>query len=235
MADVPQGNPYEYVEEDTPDLLNCFIRGEPDSLEKVMARHEQRLLTTARRLIRCIQMYDSAYAPEDAVNETWARVCQRIKDGKFTLVQESVGFWKMFSVCLKNEILRRIGDSTRPSAAAGSPSGDDWHERRWHVVTGGDSLPGKGYRCSEHHLDQAYARLPPPQDLVLAQLEAELFHETLCLADPLLGKIFNMRQEDYTAAEIAAKLELSVRTIERKLGVIREKYFKQWGEMRRET
>ena len=56
MADVPQENPDEYVEEDTPDLMNCHIRGEPGALEKVMARHERRMLAIASRFIRCLQM-----------------------------------------------------------------------------------------------------------------------------------------------------------------------------------
>ncbi len=118
--------------------MNRYIlTREPEPLQKVMARHERRLLRTASRFIRCIQMYDAAYEAEDAVNFAWATICQIIAEGKMTSVPDSLTFWKKVFLIMRREITRhnrryraaksrrgaipgRLGDPSRVCGAGGT-------------------------------------------------------------------------------------------------------------------
>ncbi len=204
-------------------LLDRFVGGDQESIRTLILRHDLRLHKMASRLIRCIEMYDAAYDADDAVNHAWAAICLEMQRGEIASVQDSMAFWKRYAVILRNEILRQ---NRRYKAARRGGRGlrREWESWRRAVGAGADMPQGRGYRCSADHLDGVYASLPPPEDLALAQLEVESLVNAL--EDPDLRTILEMRIESYTNAEIAELLDVNVRTIERKMGEIRERYLR---------
>jgi DNA-directed RNA polymerase specialized sigma24 family protein len=222
-SDASQEDPDALVEESTSDLIERHKNGDRDALAKVMARHDQRLVAIASGFIHCVKMYDAAYDAEDAVNHSWAKVATMIERCQICSARDGHGLWKTYFMVLRQEILRQY----RRYKAIGRTADRlraDWGPRRSYAASGGDMPVGQGYRPSENPVDVVYARLPPPEDLVLAQLELEAL--LVLLDDPTLQTILEMRIEEYTVAEIAERLDFSVRTIERKLGEIRECYAK---------
>jgi RNA polymerase sigma factor (sigma-70 family) len=191
-------------QEGTTDLLNRYIRGQPEALGPVLARHESRMIQTAAHLIWRLGRIDPAYGPEDAVADAWTKVCEILKNSQVQTIRGSFEFWRRFYTILRREIHAEHKRSTATKRA----------ERQHRQV--GD--PG------EPPLDSLWAHLPPQEALVMAQLEIEDL--IAYLEDPQLQEILKLRLREYTVDEIADFLDVSSRTIERRLKEIREVFLR---------
>jgi RNA polymerase sigma factor (sigma-70 family) len=212
----------DYSEFDTPDLFNKYLGGQNAAFDEVLRRHNGQMLRSASRLLRCIQMYDAAYEPEDAVASTLMMLHRCVASGKLETIQASFEFWKLFYTFLRREIRAEYGRYNAAKRTRPSRAWDAWEMERRYAAAGNDVPSGRGYQCRKDGLDWIFASLPPPEDLVLASLEIE---EVLrSLDDPALRTITELRLEDWTVAEIAQLLEVSTRTVERGLSTIREAF-----------
>ena len=217
----------DYSEFDTADLFNKYLGGQNAAFDEVLRRHNGQMLRSASRLLRCMQMHDAAYEPEDAVANTLMMLHRCVASGKLGTIQASFEFWKLFYIYLRREIRTEY---QRFKAAKRTRSGrawDAWEMDRSYAAAGNDVPSGRGYQCRKDGLGRIYAGLPPPEDLVLAHLEIEEVLQSL--EDPVLRTITELRLEDWTVQEMAQLLDVSMRTIERALSTIREAFFRARG------
>jgi DNA-directed RNA polymerase specialized sigma24 family protein len=174
-------------------------------------------------------MYDPAYDGQDGVADAWVKICEHANQHKLDWIQSSFDFWRLFYVTL-NRTIRDQSDKYHAAKRNGPPDSPPQglvFRRTAPRLEG--STARRGYRERDSWEESMYANLPPPEDLVLAQLEIEGFLETL--DNPVLQEVVRMRLASYTNDEIAAALDLSTRTVQRHLASIRSLYL----ERRRES
>lgn len=177
-----------------------------EAAEAIWRRYSCRLLELARQHLapRVRQREDE----EDVLQNMYYSFCRRLGHGEFAL-EDRNDLWSLLVTMTINKVRRAATRHTRQRRSvhreqAGAAGKDDDSS----AVPGGaaraeDSAPG------------------PVEAAELTEMLQQLLHE---LSDPRQRQIVLWKLEGYTNGEIAGKLGCVVRTVERKLNLIREKW-----------
>jgi len=181
--------------------------GEADAARRLWEHYASRLTAAARRWL--------AGAPtgiadeEDVAQSVFALVCRGAQSGRLQDVATRDDLWWLLLLATKRRAIdqrRREGAAKRGGAAVA---------REAHLAEGEPQFT----------LDCLAGSNPTPEFLVMMQEQTERLLGLL--RDDLLRTIAMARMEGLTVAEIAASQSIGLRSVERKLALIRGKWRKE--------
>jgi DNA-directed RNA polymerase specialized sigma24 family protein len=178
--------------------------GEQQAAQPLWERYVDRLVRLAQRKL---QGTSRAVADEeDVVLSAFNSFCRAAEQGRFPRLHDRDDLWKLLVVITERKALTQIRDQRRQKRGGGLVQGESVLEEGASSVevAGMANVPG---------------REPSP---AFAAMMAEECRSLLdMLGDATLRTIALARMEGDTNEEIAGKLDISLRTVERKLDLIR--------------
>lgn len=185
--------------------LNNLRRGESDAQQLLWDRFLDRLLGLARNRLRGLQ--DPMTEPDDLASIVFYDFLLGIKKNSFNKVDDRHDLWQVL-VMLTN---RRAIDRRRKARAKKRDFVSN------HVIRSNSKQP-------LDTIDTIISRDPRPEEAVILADEIRLRLDSLC--DERLVAIAKGKLAGKSHEEIAANLDCSTRSVERKLVIIRRK----WGD-----
>jgi RNA polymerase sigma-70 factor (ECF subfamily) len=177
-------------------LLRRLGAGEEEAAAEIFNRHVDRLVALAAT--RLSQRFAQRVDPEDIVQSAFRSFFREAKAGRFTF-EKSGDLWRLLAAITLNKLYRQI-----------EFHGAAKRNARREQAGGGDA--------EQSAVEQWVAREPS------AEQAAELFDEVAAVMtdlDPSDRKVLELRLQDLSSDEIAAKLGCSDRTVRRALERIR--------------
>jgi RNA polymerase sigma factor (sigma-70 family) len=166
---------------------------------RVWEHFSNRLFEIARKRLRADTR--RVYDEEDAVQSMFRSICAGMTAGRFPDLRDRDSLWRLMLVVTAQKISNRHRF--------------DQQQRRDIRRTLTDSI----FTDSRGDDDLLHSREPTPEFAAELEETCERLFERL--NDPDLKEIAVLRLEGYTDAEIAAKLDCSRRTIQRRMTMIR--------------
>ena len=185
------------------DQLNA---GDPEAAAKLWNRFFDRLVEIARQQMAV--MNRRVVDEEDIAIGVMAALCECAKRGKLPTVQNRDDLWQQLLSWLKHDVIDQLRLAGSAKRGANQVRGDsvfrDAGNGRWNEPRG---------------FEQIAEQVATPA--VLVEMEEQfrvLLHR---LPEPALREITIFKMEGYTNDEIAEKMGVSSRTVDRKLKLIR--------------
>jgi DNA-directed RNA polymerase specialized sigma24 family protein len=183
----------------------CNLKsGDPDAAQNLWNRYSRRLIDEARRQLRRGSI--SANDDEDVAQSVFTSICRSAAAGRLENVKSRDELWWILLAFTKQKTVDRI----RRTMARKRGYGRTLLES---AVKGGAS------DSSAFSLDQLIGCDLTPEYIVALDEQFSLLLEVL--DDDRMRKIATLRVEGFTVPEIAGQLDLSTRSVERKLQIIR--------------
>lgn len=188
--------------------ISCWIddlrRGNPEAAEQLWQRFHERLLGLASRKLggAARRVADE----DDVVNHAFHSFCRGASEGRFPKLADRQDLWQVLIMLTARKAADQLKGLHR--------------EKRGGGEVRGESIFAQKSDAPVQSFDQVVDGEPTPE---FASQLAEEFRLLLdALDDETLRKIAIARMEGYSNDEIAARLAVQTRTIERKLKLIRE-------------
>jgi DNA-directed RNA polymerase specialized sigma24 family protein len=187
-------------------LIERLREDDPQAAEQIWRRYFERLLPLARSKIRGLPQ--RAADEEDILVSVFDRFFRAARENRFARLHDRDDLWQILLVLTD----RKVADQFRAEAAQKRGGGAVRQE-----LTG-----------SEADLRQLVVQEPEPEFI-------EAFNENLSralrrLGDPKTREVALLRMEGVENSEIAARVEISLSSVERKLRVIREVWREEFGD-----
>jgi RNA polymerase sigma factor (sigma-70 family) len=174
-------------------LINQLKGGDPQAAQQLWERYYPRLVCLARRMLQDTPR--RVADEEDVALSAIARFCRAAEQGQFSQLQDRDDLWQLLAVLTVRSALNQIKREQR-------------HKRHHDCA------------ADQAALEQIIGREPTPE--VVAQVTEECQRLLDRLGNSELRLIALYKMEGDTTEEIAAKLGLAPRTIERRLWLIRK-------------
>jgi RNA polymerase sigma factor (sigma-70 family) len=186
--------------------LRSLKAGDPAAVRLFWQRYFQRLVRLARHKLtgRARRAADE----EDVALAAFARFCQRAEQGRLPQVRDRKDVWRVLVTVTARMAVDQVRRENRQKR--GGPSGD------------GQGPTAAGALAEETNLDQIASREPTPE--FIAQVAEECERLLQALDDAELMSIAVWKTEGYTNEQIASELGCVLRTVERKLQAIRQRW-----------
>ena len=180
--------------------------GDREAMERLWSRYFQRLAVLARKRLNASRRMAGPVDEEDvalsALNSLW----DRISAGQLPEVRGRDELWRLLVVITARKVVTRVRSESRQKRGGGKVVDEA------ALATGTQPVNGDV-------LAQFVSAEPTPE--FVAMIAEETVRKLDSLPDPMLRQVAVLRMEGHTNPEIAAKLGCVVRTVERKLDVIR--------------
>ena len=183
--------------------------GDNDAIGKLWAKYFERLVRTAGRKLADVpkRMADE----EDVALSAFHSLCRGAQAGRFDLLQDRDDLWRLLVAIASRKAVDQMRRQTSQKRGGGAVRGES-------VVYTADGEAPAGFA-------QFVSSEPTPEFIALVdEQERTLLAQ---LRDDTSRQIARLRLEGYANEEIAAHLGISVRTVERKLGLIRSIWSEQ--------
>jgi DNA-directed RNA polymerase specialized sigma24 family protein len=177
--------------------------GDPAAAQQLWERYFQRLVGLARKKLRGARR--RAADEEDVALRAFDSFCRGAENGRFPQLEDRDNLWHLLVVLTARKAwhLRR----------------DEARQKRARVVSWPEDTPGK---LEDSGMEQIVGQEPTPEFAASVAEEYQLLLGRL--ADHEMETIAIWKMEGFTNEEIAAKLDCSLRTVERKLRIIRGRW-----------
>jgi DNA-directed RNA polymerase specialized sigma24 family protein len=181
--------------------------GEADAAQQLWIRYADRLTELARRKLGSAprRIADE----EDVAQSVFHLLCRGAQAGRFQNLHDRDELWWWLLMTTKQKSV----DNVRRELA---------QKRGGGRVQALASRSARGDSSDELALDDVIGAAPTPEFLVMLQEQNDRLLGLL--RDDCLRSVAMWRMEGFTVAEIAAKLAIGVRAVERKLRLIRDKW-----------
>jgi len=191
--------------------LGELQEGDPVAAQKLWERYFDRLVGVARAKLQ--GQARRAADEEDAALSAFDSFCRGVEEGRFPQLRDRHNLWRLLVIMTVRKAQHFLRDERRQKRGGRAVS----------TVSG--STGPKGFKEAAADLEQFVGREPSPE---FAAQVAEEFQRLLgILNDAELRSIALWKLEGDTNAQIAAKLECALSTVERRLGVIRRLWEKE--------
>ncbi len=175
-----------------------------DAATKLWNHFVRRLCESARRLLRPDTR--PAYDEEDAALSAFNSLCGGIVNGRFPDLQDRDGLWKLLLVITERKVAHRVRHDQQQR-----------RDVRRNLTQSIFSMSAE--ESARTVIEVLPSREPTPEFAAeFAETCKLLFHS---LGDAALQEVVTLRMEGCADSEIAAKLNCSRRTVQRRLEVIR--------------
>jgi RNA polymerase sigma factor (sigma-70 family) len=185
--------------------INGLKVGEAEAAQRLWERYSNQLLSLAARKLGTVPR--SVVDEEDVAQNVFTTICRGAADGRFKQVRNRDELWWLLVAITR----QKVADHVRREGALKRGGG------RVHAES---QIPGAYDERSA--FDQMIGSDPTPD--FLAMLDEEFQRLLALLRDDRLREIVILRLEGYTVSEIASKLDIGLRAVERKLQLIRAKF-----------
>jgi RNA polymerase sigma factor (sigma-70 family) len=187
--------------------LDQMRQGNADATQALWERYFKSLIAHARQ-----QLQGSSCGitdEEDAALSAFHSLYQALREGRYPELSDRVSFLRLLRSITEN----KVADQRRYDGAEKRGEGKVKRE---------SEFANEDWSSDGGFLDQAAKTLTTPD--VLAGMSETYCKQLERLADPVLQEIVHAKVQGYTNVEIAAQLNCSERTIERRLELIRKKW-----------
>jgi RNA polymerase sigma factor (sigma-70 family) len=174
--------------------------GDPAAAEQLWRRYFPRLVGLARKRLQSAPR--RAADEEDVALSAFVSFCRSAEQGRFPQLSDRDSLWRVLVVITGRKAYHLVRDESREKR--GGPAGE---------------------RAEEQDLCQILSREPGPE--FAAQFADDCERLLRALGDRELAAVALSRMEGYTIEEIAGRLGYSVRSIKRKLQLIRRLWEKE--------
>jgi RNA polymerase sigma factor (sigma-70 family) len=173
-------------------------QGQDDAAQKLWERYYERLVRLAqKRMARSPRRVEDE---EDVVQSAFATFCSNLAGGRFPQLQDRHDLWRLLIIITARKATSSV--------------------RREKTLKRGGTTPQGGQSFPTSQLEQIVGDEPSPD---FALQTAEVIRTLLdILPTPSMRALAMNKLEGYTNEEIAERLGCSLRTVERRLQVIRE-------------
>jgi RNA polymerase sigma factor (sigma-70 family) len=182
--------------------------GESADIDRLWERYFHRLVGLAATRLHGHARRD--YDEEDVALSAFHSFCERVGRGQFPQVDDRNDLWRLLATITARKAIKMIRHQSRLKRGGG------------HVVTESAMMSPEG---GDDGVAQFLSREPAPEAAV--QFAEDIDRLFANLDNPGLKTIALRKLEGYSSEEIAAELEISARSVDRKLQLIRE----VWREM----
>lgn len=183
--------------------LKALATGDGAAARQIWDRYIQQMLSYARKRLSAENR--RVVDEEDLAVSAFHSLCRRLQQGQFPDLQDRESLWRLLTTIIARKASAHIRRTRSQKRGSGKVSGES-------VFLRGDSARrGNG-------LDQLASHEPTPE------FAAEMAEQCARLLNALpddCRKIVLCKLEGHSNAEIADRLNLAPRTIERKLAAIR--------------
>ncbi len=187
--------------------ISRLKEGDHAAARLLWQRYFQRLVRLARRKLQ--PNARRAADEEDVALTAFASFCRHAEQGRFPKVRDRTDLWRLLvtlTIRMAIDLIRREGRQKRGGPQSGEPEA---------------TVPGR-HAARRGDTDQLADQQPAPE--FVAQVAEECERLLGALDDAELKSIALWKTEGYTNEEIAAKLGVVLRTVERKLHAIRQRW-----------
>jgi DNA-directed RNA polymerase specialized sigma24 family protein len=170
-------------------------------------RYFDRLVHLARNKLRMAARAAAVEDEEDAVLSAFDSFCRGAAQGRFPRLSDRDDLWRLLVVLT----IRKALDQIERQRAA---------KRGGGRLVGESALVGREAVADGNALDVVAGREPAPELAAMVAEEYERLRDAL--DDDVLRRVLDLRLEGHDRREIAARLGCTVRTVTRKLDLIRQ-------------
>lgn len=188
------------------------LRGKDrESARQLWNRYFDRLIHEARRQLgRTPQRH---VHEEDVAASVFASLCRGAENGRFDAVGSRDELWRLLIVLTRCKVIDRKRRLKRIRNGGGKVAGESI------FLNKGDSEQRR------RGLDGLAGNQVSPEDLAIINEECQRL--LLMLRDDTLRTVATCRLEGFSNEEIANRLQISIRSVERKLRLIRDSWLKE--------
>jgi DNA-directed RNA polymerase specialized sigma24 family protein len=192
------------MNDDFPNWLVALKDNDPAAAQKLWESYYKKLLRLSGRLIGALPK--RVADEEDLALSAMKSFVMGAQKGRFPRLDDETDLWRILVTITS----RKVSAHRRRHFAA----------RRNHGAVRGESVFPQGDDKGPGGIGAMAGQEPTPDFAAAVTEECRLLFEKL--DDPLLREIATWKMEGYSNEEIAEKLGRTVRTVERKLGLIRD-------------
>ena len=184
-------------------LIAQVRSADSDATARIWQRYYEQLVRLARQKLRSTSR--RVADEEDVVVDAFDSFCRGVQEGRFPRLNDRDDLWQILMVLTERKAINQFVHGNRQKRGGG--------------VVRGESAFGSADR-EKYGINQIAGADPTPE---FAELVSEEYGRLLAvLGDKVLQEIAVAKMEGYQNAEIATRLGVQPRTIERKLRLIRE-------------
>jgi DNA-directed RNA polymerase specialized sigma24 family protein len=185
--------------------LQGLQAGDHDAADALWTRYFERLVRLARQ--RLGESPRRMADEEDVAMSVFKSLCEGVEGGEFERLHDREDFWRLIVTITARKANQHVRWLMRQKRGGGQVRGDSvfLQERSGHEAAGFDGFAGGE---------------PTPE--FLAQLTEEHQRLMSLLPDETLRQIARWKMDGWLTTEIAAQLQITTRSIERKVQRIRE-------------
>jgi RNA polymerase sigma factor (sigma-70 family) len=184
--------------------LGQMTGGDPMAIQRIWETYYDRLVRLARKKLG--ETNRRVADEEDVALSAFHSFCQGAAAGRFPRLDDRHDLWKVLVTITARKASAQMRHGHRQKRGGGAVRGES-------VFAGADSDHAVG-------IGQVMGEEPTPE--VAAMVAEQCEHLLNCLDNESLRQIALLKLEGYTNEEIAERLDCAPRTVERKLGRIRE-------------
>jgi DNA-directed RNA polymerase specialized sigma24 family protein len=187
--------------------ITCLIGGLKDGENQVIQRLWDRYFDRLVRLAASRMPRDRRREldEEDVALSAFQSFCDRAARGQFPRLDDRNDLWRVLATLTTRKLFDTLRRQSRQKRGGGRVLGES-------AVDAQGDAEGEG-------LARVLGREPTPADAAALADDCERLFARL--DDPVLKTIALRKLEGFSSEEIAAELKVSVRTVDRKLGLVR--------------
>jgi DNA-directed RNA polymerase specialized sigma24 family protein len=184
-------------------LLDGLKAGDGDDIRRLWDRYFERLVRLAGARLPRHNRRDAD--EEDVALSAFQSFCDGVGRGRFPRLADRNDLWRVLATITTRKVLDSLRRQCRQKRGGGRALGE--------------SAVGDGDRDDAAGMDRLAGREPTPEEV--ARFADDCDRLFARLDDPTLRSIARLRLEGHTSDEVAAALNVSTRTVDRKLALIR--------------
>ena len=190
--------------------LGALKGGDAAAAQRLWERYFDRLVRLARAKLGA--MPRGAADEEDVALSAFHSFCQGAARGRFPRLDDRDNLWRLLVTITARKALDQVRRQARQKRGGG------------RVLVGSAQAGGED-DTDGAGLDQVVGQEPTPQ--FAAMVADECRRLLAALDDETLRQIALLRMEGYSDEEIAARVDCSLRTVSRKLALIRKAWLRE--------
>ncbi len=186
-------------------LIDRLKANDPDAAQQLWARYFDKIVEVARKRLGAVPR--RVADEEDVALSVFQSLCEGAAGGRFDLLNDRDDLWRLLLTITRHKSADQIRRQARQKRGGGEVRG----ESVFAAGANDGELPG---------MNEIVGQEPTPEFLALVADECRRL--LMDLGDDSLRQVAQLKLEGFTNEEIAERLDISVRTVERKLKLIRE-------------
>lgn len=200
-------------------LMQRVRSGDNDAAQQLWERYAEQIVEVARRSLK--NSSKRVQDEEDVAMIAFKSLLSGITAGRFSELDHRDQLWRLIMVITTRKAAAVIEKDHRQKRGGGDVRGDSAVMQREIQDDGTQrDIEGSGEGSGAHGFDRLTSEKPAPD--IAAIMADQMEQLLLSLPDETAQQIVALKMEGFTHEEIARKIDVNTRTVERRLRQIRE-------------